>query len=127
MFFTRCDRVPDISQRRRFISQVNLRVTQNPIQALNMPFFRDSKDAVVGAADAASIAPSQAETLVEDGGMERFTATGRPMPPYKPSAWANMSGSFVANSPQHLPYKFTDDSLVPVPVIMGALPVQDPQ
>ena len=100
------------------------RITPIP-RTFNMPFFRDSKDPVVGAADTASVAPSQAETLVDDADLQHFTATGRPMPPYNPSGWANLSGAFVAQAPQHLPYKYTDDSLIPVPVIMEAPAVQD--
>ena len=91
-----------------------------------MPFFKDRKDPAIGGADdTASIAPSQADTLVDDSDLQRFTATGRPIPAYKSSAWANMSGGFVAAAPQHMPYKFTDDSLIPVPVIMGEAPGED--
>jgi len=93
-----------------------------------MPFLRKKKEVVIGSPDdtaaqndTASIAPSQAETLVDGDYTERFTATGRPMPAYKPSAWANMSGGFVANAPQHMPHKFTDDSIMPVPVMLKAV------
>jgi len=40
------------------------------------------------------------------------------MPAYKPSAWGNMTDGFVAQAPQYMPHKFTDDSLIHVTVIL---------
>jgi hypothetical protein len=54
----------------------------------------------------------QASTLDDDAKL-RFTATGRPMPTFKPSAMANMSGSMYI-APQHLPQRYTDESIIPV-------------
>ena len=94
-----------------------------------MPFLKRRQGSKVGSADTpadtASIAPSQAETLVDDSATQRFTATGRPMPEYKPTAWGNMTDGFVAQAPQHLPHKFTDDSIIPVTVILRAEEVEE--
>lgn len=51
----------------------------------------------------------------EDDALQRFTVTGRPMPAYKPSALENLG---MWNAPQFLPQRFTDDSVVPVVVIL---------
>jgi len=87
-----------------------------------MPFLRKRQESKSGSAninaDTVSIAPSQAETLVDDDATQRFTATGRPMPAYKPTAWGNMTDGFTAQAPQHLPHMFTDDSIIPVTVIL---------
>jgi len=87
-----------------------------------MPFLKKRQESKGGSADASidtvSIAPSQADTLVDDDAGQRFTATGRPMPAYKPSAWGNMTDGFVAQAPQYMPHKFTDDSLIHVTVIL---------
>ncbi|PVH77406.1 hypothetical protein DL98DRAFT_517376 [Cadophora sp. DSE1049] len=42
-----------------------------------------------------------------------FTATGQPMSTYKPSAWANAC-LWGEQAPNHPPFKFTDQSLIPV-------------
>lgn len=42
-----------------------------------------------------------------------FTATGQPMPPYKPSAWANAC-LWGEQPPNHPPFRFTDQSLISV-------------
>lgn len=44
---------------------------------------------------------------------ERFTAIGRPMPVLSPNVRADL-GLYTA--PQHLPVRFTDDSIIPVVV-----------
>ncbi|KAL5354292.1 hypothetical protein ACLOAV_000380 [Pseudogymnoascus australis] len=46
---------------------------------------------------------------------ERFTATGRPMPIYNNSAWSSAC-VFGPTAPHFLPFKFTDDSIIPVVV-----------
>lgn len=46
---------------------------------------------------------------------ERFTATGRPMPTYNNSAWSSAC-VFGPTAPHFLPFKFTDDSIIPVVV-----------
>ncbi|MCJ1227917.1 hypothetical protein MMC12_004576 [Toensbergia leucococca] len=67
--------------------------------------------------ETASIAPSQADTLVDDDATQRFTATGRPQPPYKASGLANLaSGTGAACEPQFLPHQFNDESIIPVSV-----------
>jgi hypothetical protein len=43
----------------------------------------------------------------------RFTATGGPMPPYKPPVFVNMY-----SAPQLLPQRYTDDSIIPVVIQM---------
>ncbi|KAL8663692.1 MAG: hypothetical protein Q9202_003638 [Teloschistes flavicans] len=53
--------------------------------------------------------------------MQRFTATGRPMPAYAPSALANMSADPLSQAPQFLPQKFTDDSILTIPIPWSAL------
>ncbi|KAI9753452.1 MAG: hypothetical protein M1835_000991 [Candelina submexicana] len=76
----------------------------------------DKSDTTV---ETASVAPSEATTLVPDqnDGMQRFTATGRPMPNYNPSALASgFYGPFGGEAVQHLPSKFTDDSIIHVPI-----------
>ena len=96
-----------------------------------MPFLRKRQESKSGStdlsADAVSMAPSQADTLVDDDASQRFTATGRPMPAYKPSAWGNMTDGFVAQAPQHLPHQFTDDSIIPVTVILKSEEVSEVQ
>jgi len=52
------------------------------------------------------------EPLDEDA-ILRFTATGGPMPVFKPSALANISAALYT-APQHLPQRYTDESIIPV-------------
>lgn len=63
----------------------------------------------------------------EDDSIQRFTATGRPMPEYKQSSWQSLSGAetFVGAPPQHIPTKFTDDSIVSVSVALSPSPAMD--
>ena len=70
-------------------------------------------------AEASSISPSQADTLINGGLPQAFTAAGRPQQAYKSSGWANLpaEGS-VANAPQFLPHAFTDESIIPVAVTL---------
>lgn len=69
--------------------------------------------------DTVSIAPSQAETLVNDDANHIYSATGRIQRPYKTSAWANHPGmGFVPNAPQHVPFSFTDDTIIHVTVTL---------
>lgn len=60
---------------------------------------------------------SNAAYLSQDEGesdpTQRFTATGGPMPAYRPSVYVSMN---MYSAPQHLPQKYTDDSIVPVVV-----------
>ena len=42
-----------------------------------------------------------------------FTATGQPMPINKPSSWANAC-LWGEQAPNHPPFRFTDQSLIPV-------------
>ncbi|TVY22730.1 hypothetical protein LHYA1_G008461 [Lachnellula hyalina] len=46
------------------------------------------------------------------GGLENFTATGRPMPVFKHSALQSMGGDMFS-LPQLLPRQYTDDSIIP--------------
>lgn len=78
-----------------------------------MGFFKDDGTSV----EVGSIAPSQADTLVNHDSTQAFSAIGRLQPAYKSSGMANLNeGGFVANAPQHLPHAFTDESIIPVPV-----------
>ena len=45
--------------------------------------------------------------------IQRFTATGRPMPVFKPNVCVNRS---LYCAPQLLPVRYTDDSIIPVVV-----------
>jgi hypothetical protein len=56
---------------------------------------------------------SQEET--ESDLTQRFTATGGPMPTYRPSAYVSMN---MYSAPQHLPQKYTDESIIPVVVLV---------
>ncbi|KAL8668891.1 MAG: hypothetical protein Q9168_006500 [Polycauliona sp. 1 TL-2023] len=68
---------------------------------------------------------NETEPLVQDtDAMQRFTAIGKPKPQYKPSALGNMTSNFVGQAPQFLPQKFTDDSIIAVPIRLSAL--EDP-
>jgi hypothetical protein len=49
----------------------------------------------------------------ETDAIQRFTATGKPMPTYKPSALVNLG---MYGAPQYLPQRYTDDSIIPVVV-----------
>ncbi|KAL8742998.1 MAG: hypothetical protein Q9190_004593 [Brigantiaea leucoxantha] len=66
---------------------------------------------------------SETEALTRDtDAMQRFTATGRPMPTYTPSALANTAtGTSIAEAPQFLPVKFTDDSILTIPIPLSKL------
>ncbi|OBT45153.1 hypothetical protein VE00_04318 [Pseudogymnoascus sp. WSF 3629] len=45
---------------------------------------------------------------------DRFTAAGRPMPPKQNlSGWSNAC-VYVTTAPDHPPFRFTDDSIIPV-------------
>ncbi|KAL8649291.1 MAG: hypothetical protein Q9226_005638 [Calogaya cf. arnoldii] len=57
--------------------------------------------------------------------MQRFTATGRPMPSYNPSALGNMPSDFTSQAPQFLPQKFTDESVLVIPVPLSALEAEE--
>jgi hypothetical protein len=78
----------------------------------------------LAAAETASI--TSGTTLVNNNEeIQRFTATGRPLPAYTSSGWANHPGDgFVANPAQHLPMKYTDDSIisVSVPIVSSKKP-----
>lgn len=54
-------------------------------------------------------------TLSDTDYYERFTATGRPMPGYYRSAWTSAC-MFGPTAPDFLPFRFTDDSIIPVVV-----------
>lgn len=43
------------------------------------------------------------------------------MPAYKPSGLRNMADSSVAQAPQFLPMKFTDDSILNIPIPYSAI------
>ncbi|KAI9673853.1 MAG: hypothetical protein M1817_002059 [Caeruleum heppii] len=62
--------------------------------------------------DAMSLSPSEAPTLVQEDGLKRFTATGRPMP--EKQYWSNSDDPY--SHVQSLPYKFTDEDYISVPV-----------
>ena len=49
---------------------------------------------------------------VEEDAMQRFTATGRPAPKFKHSGLQNLGGDGYT-SPQLLPRRYTDDSIIP--------------
>jgi hypothetical protein len=76
----------------------------------------------ISQAAASSIAHESGEL---DDSIQRFTATGRPLPQFKSSGWANSGGddSLIPNPPQNLPTKYTDDSLIRISVPIAAAPV----
>ncbi|KAL8711137.1 MAG: hypothetical protein Q9225_007174 [Loekoesia sp. 1 TL-2023] len=80
-----------------------------------MPFF--SKKPSNG-----DVSPSETEGLTQDTeAMQRFTATGRPMPTYKSSSLANFTGDSSSQAPQFLPQKFTDGSIITIPIPLADL------
>jgi hypothetical protein len=54
---------------------------------------------------------------IDEDALQRFTATGRPMPSYQHS---NLGGSMYL-APQLLPQRYTDESIIPV-IVVGVLP-----
>lgn len=62
-----------------------------------------------------SSSASSKSTLYDTDCYERFTATGRPMPGYHRSAWSSAC-MFGPTAPDFLPFRFTDDSIIPVVV-----------
>ncbi|KAI9780801.1 MAG: hypothetical protein M1816_002673 [Peltula sp. TS41687] len=60
---------------------------------------------------------SDASTLVpvKEDEMQRFTATGRPLTKHHNSGVANPS-TFIPEAPPALPWKFTDSSMISVPI-----------
>jgi len=79
----------------------------------------DNKSVAYGASpNAATSDPaSDGELLVppqglDEDSMQHFTATGRPAPKFKGSALSSW-GSDGYSSPQYLPKRYTDDSLIP--------------
>jgi hypothetical protein len=56
------------------------------------------------------IAPGEGLDDDQHDAMQRFTATGKPMPLFRPA----LMGMYVA--PQHFPQRFTDESIIPVVV-----------
>ncbi|KAI4253661.1 MAG: hypothetical protein L6R42_007491 [Xanthoria sp. 1 TBL-2021] len=90
-----------------------------------MPLFSRKSPSVTSTPVSPSTEENDTAQLAQDtDGMQRFTATGRPMPSYNPSALGNMPSSFVGQAPQFLPQKFTDDSVLMNPVPMSAF--EDP-
>ncbi|KAI9894546.1 MAG: hypothetical protein M1814_001900 [Vezdaea aestivalis] len=78
------------------------------------------EDTKAPASDVASVMPSEATTMVNEPDMQRFTATGRPMKKEEISSLGNMSFDFMGQAPQNLPWRFTDDDIISVPV-----PIED--
>lgn len=64
--------------------------------------------------DGASTMNLVSSALDEDG-IKRFTATGRPMPEFHVSGWANLCDGTPA-APVLLPVRYTDESIIPVVV-----------
>lgn len=62
------------------------------------------------------------ETALDEDAIERFTATGRPMPKHHASAWSNLVVGGCAQAPRYLPCRFTDESIIPVVVRLPAAP-----
>ena len=78
--------------------------------------------------DTASIAPSQAETLVSNDSLSpkrvAYSASGKIQPPYKPSGLACIpvgyhGAGFAPNMVQHVPFSFSDETLIYVSVVLG--------
>ena len=76
-----------------------------------MSIFRKKSQAP---AEVNSIAPSQADTLINE--VVPQSATGQDQAPYKPSGILNSEITFGDNYVQHLPHNFRDDTIIPVPV-----------
>lgn len=58
---------------------------------------------------------SSASTLPDTDWFDRFTAAGRPMPKHNLSAWSTAC-IFGPTAPHLPPFRFTDDSIIPVVV-----------
>lgn len=77
-----------------------------------------------------NIQPLNSHASAQPDEMERFTAIGRPMG-HSPSvtlgdAWGGTTGGFGAFAlPTHLPIRFTDESIISVPIRLSDL--QDPE
>lgn len=54
------------------------------------------------------------------------TATGATLKHVKPSGWGNMPGFVVAQAPQLLQEKYTDDSIIAV-IVTNVVPAQKPK
>jgi len=66
--------------------------------------------------DAEPLISSPSDLDPED--LQRFTATGRPMPTFKQSPLANLD---MYSVPQLLPVRYTDDSIIPA-IIVDVIP-----
>ncbi|OBT55345.1 hypothetical protein VE04_04906 [Pseudogymnoascus sp. 24MN13] len=69
--------------------------------------------------DSTASSGSSNSTLSDTDCFERFTATGRPMPTDYRSAWSSAC-VFGPTAPHFLPFRFTDDSIIPVVVRVSA-------
>jgi hypothetical protein len=63
----------------------------------------------------------------DDEEAENFTSTGGPAQARKYSAWANMTSGvgYMANAPQLLPERYTDDTLIPA-IVTNIVPSMKP-
>lgn len=66
---------------------------------------------------------SIASTIPDEDWKDNFTAIGGPMPQYKPSLWENIC-LWGLQAPQYPPFRFTDDSIIPVVVRFSPLDME---
>jgi len=57
---------------------------------------------------------------LDEDALMHFTATGRPVPGFKPSALQNLGGHMYT-APQLLPKRYTDDSIIPA-IVTNVIP-----
>lgn len=70
--------------------------------------------------DAEPLISSDPEPLDEEA-IQRFTATGRPMPQFKHNGLQNLGSGWGLSVPQLLPRRYTDDSIIPA-IVMNFVP-----
>lgn len=75
--------------------------------------------------DGEPLIPTQSPNALDEDAAQRFSATGRPIQPFKASAMTSWSGDMYS-VPQFLPKQYTDDSIIPA-IVTGIIPTpKDP-
>ncbi|KAG9228784.1 hypothetical protein BJ875DRAFT_224178 [Amylocarpus encephaloides] len=105
----------------------NLQYTSLPNPSPHSPAFphQPISSSLDYDSDAEPLIPASAHILVptndlDSEAIERFTATGRPMPVFKHSNFASMATDMYS-LPQLLPRRYTDDSVIPA-IICNVIP-----
>ncbi|KAI4219662.1 MAG: hypothetical protein LQ349_008291 [Xanthoria aureola] len=86
-----------------------------------MPIFSRKSPSISNNHDNFEDGTETAPLAQDTDAMQRFTATGRPKPSYNPSALGNLPSAFTHQAPQFLPQRFTDDSVLLIPIPVSAL------